>query len=280
MKYLCQVAGVLLLCLFCLTSCANHDESGSPRLEIRFLDVGQGDCALLRTSEGDILIDAGTEESQELLCLRLAQLGVEELLLAVFSHNDEDHIGGADGVLSQIPTREIWVADDTADNESAEFLFRAARAREIDVRVVRAGEIRHVGEMVLSILHPFPFAEAEGNDGSLVLKVHFGEIDLLFAGDVGSDGEEKIVERYGKSQLDCDLLKVAHHGSNTSSSDRFLATLTPQYAIIGVGAGNSYGHPMGEVLARLEKHGITTLRTDLEGEIVFVSDGSGLKRAK
>jgi len=246
--------------------------------ELRFLDVGQGDCALLRTSEGDILIDAGTEESQERLCLRLAQLGVEELLLAIFSHNDEDHIGGADGILSQIPTREIWVGDDSADNESAEALFRVAKEREVEVRSVCAGEIRQVGALTLSVLHPFPFGEASGNEGSLVLKVHGGAVTLLFTGDVGSDQERAIVDRYGESQLDCDLLKVAHHGSNTSTSEVFLQTVTPQYAVIGCGAGNSYGHPMGEVLARLVASGATVLRTDLEGEIVFAFDGDVIKR--
>lgn len=269
-----------IICLFCLVSCGNNTtsvENGS-RLEVRFLDVGQGDAALLRTPAGDILIDAGTEESQERLCLGLQALGVRELLLAIFTHNDEDHIGGADGVLSRFSVQEVWVSDTNVDNESAEFLFRTAKERGTVLRSVRAGEIAFLGELTLSVLYPFPFQKAEGNEGSLVLKVNFGETDLIFAGDIGVEQEREIVKRYGRSQLNCDLLKVGHHGSNTSTSELFLETLTPQYAVIGVGAGNSYGHPMGEVLARLEKHGITTLRTDLHGEIVFVSDGKELKR--
>lgn len=268
------------LCLFCLVSCRNNTTSmgNGSLLEVRFLDVGQGDASLLRTPAGDILIDAGTEESQERLCLGLKALGVNELLLAIFTHNDEDHIGGADGVLSSFSVHEVWVSDTTANNESAERLLRTVREREIELRTVRAGEIAFLGELTLSVLYPFPFQNAEGNEGSLVLKVNFGETNLIFAGDIGVEQEREIVKRYGRSQLKCDLLKVGHHGSNTSTSELFLETLTPQYAVIGVGAGNSYGHPMGEVLTRLEQRGITTFRTDLLGEIAFVSDGKELKR--
>lgn len=275
---------LLAFCLLFLSSDRNaskiESELGSPSLEIRFLDVGQGDCTLLRTPEGDILIDAGTEDCQERLCLRLKQLGVEELVLAVFTHNDEDHIGGADGLLSQIPTREIWVSDTEIENESAQLLFRTAEEQGIKVHSARASEIRHLGSVTLSILHPFPFREVEGNEGSLVLKLHYQGLNLIFTGDIGSDQEREIVEHYGKTQLDCDLLKVAHHGSNTSSSELFLQALTPQYAVIGCGTGNSYGHPMGEVLTRLETHGATVLRTDLEGEIIFTWDGAVLKRER
>jgi competence protein ComEC len=279
MKRLYLTAFLLVFCLFFTGTEGNQNETeiGSPISEIRFLDVGQGDCALLRTPQGDILIDAGTEESQSRLCLRLAELGVKELAIAVFTHNDEDHIGGADGVLSQIPTREIWVGDTNADNESAERLFQVAAEKGISVRAVRASEIHHVGDLTLTVLHPFPFQAVEGNEGSVVLKIHYRGVNLIFAGDVGSDGERKIAERYGSTQLDCDLLKIAHHGSNTSTSDGFLQATTPHYAVISCGAGNAYGHPMGEVLARLERHGITTLRTDLEGEIVFVFDGETLR---
>ena len=103
-----------------------------------------------------------------------------------------------------------------------------------------------------------------------------GETDLLLSGDAGVVHEKFLVERYGKEQLACDLYKVGHHGSNTSSSASFLAAMQPQYAVISCGAGNSYGHPTGEVIARLESVGAEVLRTDLLGEIVVESDGKEL----
>ena len=274
MKRIRVVVLTVWLCL-ALVSCGGAETDAL--LKIHFLDVGQGDCILLRTPDGDILIDAGTEESQEMLCLRLDRLGVEELLLAVFTHTDEDHIGGADGVLSMIPTREVWVNGSASDNESAQMLFRTVEKNDIELRAVCAGEIRRIGDVVLSVFFPFDSDAASGNENSIVLKVHCKNFDMVLTGDAGSEQEQMLIEQYGTAQLDCDIYKVGHHGSNTSSSAAFLSAMTPQYAVISCGAGNSYGHPMGEVLARLEESGAVVLRTDLDGEIVFETNGSELR---
>lgn len=263
---------LLLVSLLCLASCAVGERNGEV-LEIRFLDVGQGDAILLRTPDGDILIDAGTEDSQETLCLRLEQLGVTELLLAILTHTDEDHIGGADGVLETVSVRELWVNGDASQNESAERLFQVATQCGIAPRAACAGEVRRVGDVLISVLLPLSAEQASGNEGSIVVKVTFGEFDMLLTGDAGAEQEEIMLERYGAAQLDCELYKVGHHGSNTSSSQEFLGALSPDFAVISCGAGNSYGHPMGEVLARLNASGATVLRTDLSGEIVFTTDG-------
>lgn len=258
-----------LLCLLCLSCRAENDAE----ILIYFLDVGQGDSALIRTADGDILIDAGTEDSQEFLCLRLEQLGVSELVLAVFTHPDEDHIGGADGVLSQFPAREVWLNGGSMESPAGRLLLEAAESCGAEVREVSMGHLWSLGELRLNVLHPSGLHSGGGNEDSIVLRVGFGEVSVIFSGDAGAEQEQQMLARFGAAHFDCDLYKVGHHGSSTSSSAAFLGAMSPDYAVISCGAGNSFGHPTGEVLARLEAVGAEVARTDLLGEIVFACDG-------
>ena len=112
-----------------------------------------------------------------------------------------------------------------------------------------------------------------GNEGSIVFKLTCGEISAIFTGDAGIDTEENLLSQYGAAQLDCDIYKVGHHGSNTSSSKDFLEAMSPEYALISSGKGNPYGHPHGDVLESLKRVGARILRVDLEGEILLETDG-------
>lgn len=273
MKRVLAIVLLLAFC-FCVSACRTQERKDVCRLY--FLDVGQGDSMLLRTPEGDVLIDAGTEDAEELLCLRLEQLGVRELTLAIFTHPDEDHIGGADGVLNRFAVREIWCNGARPDHASANRLFSAAQEKKIPVRAVSAGERIDVGGVIISILTPIGDIGDGGNEASVSVKLHYGTFDAILTGDAGLEEEADMVRVYGASQLACDLYKVGHHGSNTSSGSLFLQAMRPTYAVISCGGQNSYGHPMGEVLSRLEDEGITVLRTDLLGEIVFETDGHDL----
>ena len=258
-----------LLCLLCLSCRVESDAE----VVIHFFDVGQGDSTLIRTADGDVLIDAGTEGSQELLCLRLEQLGVTELVLAVFTHADEDHIGGADGVLTQFPAREVWLNGDSLDSPAGRLLLKVAEACGAEIREVSMGHLWSLGGLQLNVLHPSGVLLSNGNEDSIVLRVGYGKIAAIFSGDVFEKQEQQMLNRFGAAHFDCDLYKVGHHGSSTSSSAAFLGAMSPDYAVISCGAGNSFGHPTGEVLARLEAVGAEVLRTDLLGEIVFGCDG-------
>ncbi|MBE6554576.1 MAG: MBL fold metallo-hydrolase [Ruminococcaceae bacterium] len=270
-RFLC----VLLLLALCFTLPACNSKTDNDYL-FYFLDVGQGDSILLRTPKGDILIDAGTEDSESLLCLRLEQLGVRSLRLAVFTHADEDHIGGADGVLSRFPADAVWLSGAPMENEAAERLLRAAEACNSEIRPVSAGEVFQCGALVISVLAPFATPSEGGNENSLILRIQHENVTAILTGDADVEAEAEMVVRYGAAQLACDLYKVGHHGSNTSSSLTFLQAMEPAYAVISCGAGNSYGHPTGEVLARLDRVGARVLRTDLCGEILFESNGQEL----
>jgi competence protein ComEC len=265
---------VLLFVLIGLVSCA---KVAPFELEIRFLDVGQGDAVLLRTSEGDVLVDAGSDSSQEELCLRLEQIGVRELALAVFTHSDEDHIGGADGVLRRFPTQTVWISHFFEDNLCTRMLLDAAADTGAEVIEVTNGWHRMLGTTGIAVFSPYgDMKNADDNDCSIVLKVACRGVSALLMGDASTDAEEMLPRIHDRTQLDCDILKVAHHGASSSTGDAFLQAATPSYAVISCGAGNFYGHPHGEVLERLKSIGAKILRTDLDGEIVFQTDGKAV----
>ena len=278
MRHRILLCALLLLgALLCACSSQPVEISG---LRIHFLDVGQGDAILIRTEEGDVLIDSGTEESQSTLCMRLAELGVGEIELAVFTHPDGDHIGGADGVLDRFFTKTVWLPPSDEENEGLDRLLRVAERRGTEVQRVTAGRRELFGETVLSVLSPPVTGNIASNDQSIVIRLCHKEAVAIFSGDAGEKVEKWMVEAYSSSHLDCSLYKVGHHGSTTSSARPFVQAMTPDWAVISSGIDNSYGHPHGGVVARLEEMGATVLRVDLLGELVFESDGKEFIRVE
>ncbi|MBQ4273946.1 MAG: MBL fold metallo-hydrolase, partial [Clostridia bacterium] len=163
---------IFLACVvFVFTSCISKAMSDQALCRIYFLDVGQGDCTLIRTRGGDILIDAGPESAQDALCLRLKQLGVKEIALAVFTHPDEDHVGGADGVLNQISVKEVWLPVREMDNPSAARMEQAIEDSGANRKNVKAGEVLTVGDVVVATLAPLGDATNDPNDNSIVLRI-------------------------------------------------------------------------------------------------------------
>ena len=243
---------------------------------IYFLDVGQGDCTLIRTRWGDILIDAGPESAQEALCLRLKQLGVKEIALAVFTHPDEDHVGGADGILEQISVKEVWLPVREMDNPSAARMEQAIETCGAARKNVKAGEILYIGDVVVAVLAPLGDATSDPNDNSIVLRVSCGEIGMLFMGDASAKIEQKMINHYSKGHLQADLYKVGHHGSSTSNTEDFLNVVKPAYAVICASIDNSYGHPHGVVVERLQNLGAIVLITATDGEVVFECNKSAI----
>ena len=268
--------GSILLFLLCLALCACRGSSlqDPSVLQVTFLDVGQGDCTLLRTTDGDILVDCGPEASQESLCRELKRLGVKRLALLILTHPDEDHIGGADAILDAFPTDLVYVNGTESNNESAIRLWDSLRTHKVKTEVVRAGNWISVGDVLLTFLYPFEDSEVtDGNESSLVFRVQFGETAMLMMGDAEQETETALLDRYVSAHLAADVLHVGHHGANTSSTEDFLRAVSPSVAVISCGAGNRYGHPDGRTLARLSETGAEIVRTDLSGSITLISDG-------
>ena len=243
-------------------------------VQFHFIDVGQGDAALIRTESGDILIDAGTNSSEEELKAYLDSLGVTDILYAVFTHPHEDHIGGADMVLNTYNVRNVILPNATATSKTFERMMDAIEAEKCTVMEAVPDQIIQVGELTMTILAPISETYSNTNNYSVVIRMDYGETSVLFTGDAELDSEEEMLARYRlKGTLDCDLLKAGHHGSDTSSGQEFLNAVTPTYAVISVGEGNTYDHPKQETLTKFDAMGMKVYRTDKEGSIVFITTG-------
>ena len=268
---------IFLACvIFVFTSCISKAMSDQALCRIYFLDVGQGDCTLIRTRGGDILIDAGPESAQASLLLRLRQLGVTEIALAVFTHPDEDHIGSADGILEQIPVREVWLPVREMGNPSAARMEQVIEKLGIKRKNVRAGEVLTIGDATIATLAPMGNAGKDPNDNSIVLRVTCGDIGMLFMGDASAKVEQKLIETYANGHISAQLYKVGHHGSSTSNTEDFLNVVKPTYAVICSSIDNSYGHPHGVVVERLQSIGATVLMTATDGEVVLECNKSAI----
>lgn len=255
------------------------DPVSGGEVQFHFIDVGQGDAALIRTEKGDILIDAGTNSSEDELKAYLDSLGVTDIEYAVFTHPHEDHIGGADMILNTYNVKNVVLPDATSTSKTFERMMDAIEAERCGVIEATPDKTFKVGELTCTILAPISTSYTETNDYSVVIRADYGETSVLFTGDAETHSEAEMLERYRfKGLLDCDLLKVGHHGSDTSSSQAFLDAVTPVHAVISVGEGNTYDHPKQEILARYEAMKLEIHRTDKEGSIVFTTTGGEPER--
>lgn len=260
-------------------------DSGKPTVlapgeaEVHFIDVGQGDAILLRTADGCVLVDAGPNGSEEVLKAYLKKCGVGRLLLCVFTHFDEDHIGGADAVLAGFGAERAWIPDAPLpeDNLSAARLTEAAGRYGCELLSVSGGERFTVGPAELTVLCAGG-GDGEINETSVVLRVTVGERVFLLQGDAEEKTEKALLASLSPAELRCDVLKLGHHGARTGTCPEWLDALTPQYAVISAAHGNSYGHPHASTLERLEARSVTVCRTDEDGTVVFFTDGEQLIR--
>ena len=239
-------------------------------LTVTWLDVGQGDAAVIQCDGQSMLIDGGKPEKSSYIYAWLQQHGLSYLDVIVATHVDADHIGGLSGALNyaSVGTAYCPVTTGTTETFQSFVKYLAQRGKQITVPI--AGETFALGGAQVQILGPLHSAE-DSNDNSIVLKVSFGATSFLFTGDAERAEEQDLLN--AGVNLQSTVLKVGHHGSDTSTSYPFLRAVAPQYAVISVGAGNSYGHPTEAVLSRLRDAGVTTFRTDMQGEITAVSDG-------
>lgn len=243
-------------------------------VQFHFIDVGQGDAALIRTAQGVILIDAGTNSSEDELKAYLDSMGVTDIEYAVFTHPHEDHIGGADMVLKNYNVKRVILPDATSTSKTFSLMMDAIEAEKCEVIEAAPDKTFQVGEVICTILAPNSTSYTETNNYSVVIRAEYGDTSVLFTGDAEVDSEAEMLERYlFKGLLDCDILKAGHHGSDTSSGQDFLNAVSPVYAVISVGEGNTYDHPKQETLTKYDAMRIQYYRTDREGSIVFVSTG-------
>ncbi len=252
------------------TGAENTGTAQAGTLTVTWLDVGQGDAAVIQCGGQSMLIDGGKPEKSSYIYAWMQQHGLSYLDVIVATHVDADHIGGLSGALNYASVGTAYCPETTGTTETFQSFVKYLAQRGKQITVPTAGETFALGGAQIQILGPLHRAE-DSNDNSIVLKVSFGATSFLFTGDAERAEEQDLLN--AGVNLQSTVLKVGHHGSDTSTSYPFLRAVAPQYAVISVGAGNSYGHPTEAVLSRLRDAGVTTFRTDMQGEITAVSDG-------
>ena len=238
------------------------------KLEVHFVDVGQGDAILLRAPDAAVLVDGGEMNSGVVPYLQ--RWGIQRLDVVVATHPHADHIGGLVDVLREIPVDRVVTNGQTHSTRTYErFLDAIADANVEYVEVVRGDDIR-VGSLTLDVLHPDSLTDSL-NDGSVVLRLTHGNVSFLLTGDIEKRAEANLVS--SGLELSAQILKVPRHASTSSSSNPFLQRVRPEVAIYSAGVDNRYGHPHRETLEALATIGAQILGTNVHGTIVVITDG-------
>lgn len=273
-----------------LTSCMNAIDtvlyggptSPAPTLpasgeaKVYIIDVGQGESILITTEEKSMLIDAGENNMGDEVLDFIDGLGLDHIDYALGTHPHSDHIGGLDTVMEGISVGEVffgYIPDSLVPTtKTFEDVLDVIEEQDIPLSTVTAGQTIDLGcGAVVTILGPVTEDIDDLNNTSVVCRLDFGDTSFLFNGDQETPMEELLLE--SGANLDCDMMTMGHHGSSTSSSKAYMEAVSPEYASISCGKGNSYGHPHEETVEKLEEMGVEYYRTDVDGSITFTSDG-------
>ena len=249
-------------------------------LRVHFIDVGQGDSILIQAGEQAMLVDAGTNESGSVVTEYLRSLNITKLDYLIGTHPHEDHIGGLDDVIHSFEIGTVIMPDVSHTTQTYEDVLDALLEKNLTVTAPHPGDSYSIGDASFTVLSPSAeiAEQAAENDDlnnlSVGIRLVYGSNAFVLCGDAESDSEEAMVE--SGLDLKADVLKAGHHGSSTSTSDAFLAAVDPDYAVISCGKDNSYGHPHQETMDKLNAADISIFRTDEQGTVVAVSDGSSI----
>jgi DNA internalization-related competence protein ComEC/Rec2 len=241
-------------------------------IRVHYIDVGQGDAILIQSAQNAVLIDGGDAKAQHALLGYLRSAGLAEIDYLIATHPHSDHIGGLAPVLRQFAVKNVIMPDAAHTSATFEKLIAAIEKKGIRITVPKVGDAFAAGLIKFTILAPGKTFD-HLNDMSVVLRMAHGETTFLFTGDAEKASEQEMLN--SRQPLRADVLKVGHHGSNTSTTAAFLDAVRPSVAVISCGRGNSYKHPHVKTLEKLGGKGriIKLFRTDEDGTVVIATDG-------
>ena len=267
------VSGCTKLNLEPSNSSEREDNTFTPSSDVlvaHFIDVGQGDANLIELPNGEImLIDAGIQSSGDDIVEYIENLGYDTIDYVIATHPHADHIGGMAEVIDAFNIETIYMPRAVSTSKTYENLLETIQDKGLSIKTGRAG-VEVLNETDLDIVMVAPNSEdySNLNNYSIVLKITYGDVSFLYTGDAEEDNLEEIT-----SDIASDVLKVGHHGSDTSTSKDFLEKVQPKYAVISVGEGNSYGHPAASTIELLQEYTNNIYQTDLNGTVVISTDG-------
>lgn len=245
---------------------------------VHFIDVGQGDATLIKTSGKNILIDGGDNDKGGTVVDYLKKQNVEKIDYVIATHPHADHIGGLDNVINNFKVENIILPKLTDDmvptTKTYTDLLQSIMNNKVNVIQAKTNSSYNINDGKLTLLAPVG-QYTDINNMSVVSKFSIGEISFLITGDASEQSEKDLIDN--NINMNSTVLRVAHHGSKSSTTKQFLEKVNPSYAIISVGQGNKYGHPDKQVTDLISKNQIETYRTDYNGNIVFHTNGKDIK---
>ena len=254
-------------------------------LEIHFIDVGQGDCSLIMWEGASVLIDCGEKEYADDVLDYLDEKGVDRLDYVIATHPHSDHMGGMSEIISDVEIGRVIAPKITAEltptTKTYENFLKALQEKALKLTAAKVGTVYELsGTTAASVDKQAPKFEilapvadySDLNNYSVTVKLTYGSTSYLFTGDIEKKAEKDILD--SGADVSADVLKVAHHGSSSSTSEDFFEAVSPQICVIQCGAGNDYGHPHAETLEAINGFGAEFYRTDLCGTVIVYSDGS------
>ncbi len=257
------------------TSQTTAQTTGKTGLTIRYIDVGQGDSALVVCDGEAMLVDGGESSQSSKIYTVLKNQNLTHLKYIVATHPHADHVGGLPGALTYADCDKVLSPVADSDNSSFTKLKKKCDQKNIPIEVPAEGAKYTLGGATLTILGPTDEIPDDPNNNSLFFRLDYGSTSFLFTGDA-EQMEQQLLLHNEYDGLKADVIKMPHHGSSNGASEAFLKAVKPRFAVISCGAGNSYGHPHQETMSLLKAQNIAVHRTDLEGDILCTSDGTNI----
>ena len=255
----------------------NNNISYQNKMVIHYIDVGQGDCILIQVNNRNLLIDSGPSSNRKDLLNYLEKLNIKKFDYIIATHPHEDHIGNMETIIKRYNIESFYSPKAITSSTEFENMISALIDKNLKINVLKRGTsgIDLGKNTKIQVFSPLENLSSDNlNDYSSIIKITFFNNSFLFTGDSEISTENIVLSQ--NNNLNCDILKVGHHGSSTSTSESFLNSANPSVAIISVGKNNSYGHPTSKTLSLLNSSNIRILRTDINGSIIAVSDGKNI----
>lgn len=304
-KIILYIVAICMLCLVFVSGCASDASSSAQSggkmvsaitnsdqaLHVTMLNVGQADAALIQYKGKNMLIDTGDVDSRDELVQMLKERDVKTLDVIVVTHPHGDHMGGMAALFKAFPIKQIYDNGQAANTAMYRNYLKNIKNKQIPYKTLKKGDTITLGDdvkfAVLSPGQPFTKENTQGvsesgltNDNSIVCKMTYGDFSIMFTGDAQKEVEETLLRDYKKRELQADVLKVGHHGSKTSSSAAFVKAVHPAVATISCGVNNQYKFPHKQAMDALQQVNAEIYRTDKNGSIMLVSDGTSYSVAK